>query len=76
MALLAKRVRFGDKWTAKDAWSAVAAISEYRSPAVDGRGGRHSVKIILGLDKAADIGKVVKLSLTSDPVLAARKMKA
>ena len=48
----------------------MAAISENRSPAVDG-----PVEIMLGVYKAAETGKVVKLPPTSDPVLDARKMK-
>lgn len=51
------------------------AIRENRAPAVDGPEGRRSVEIILGVYKAAETGKVVKLPLASDPVLAARKKK-
>ena len=51
------------------------AIRENRRPAVDGHEGRRSVEIILGIYKAAETGKVVKLPLASDPVLAARKNK-
>ena len=51
------------------------AIRDDRSPAVDGREGRRSVEIILGIYKAAETGKVLKLPLASDPVLAARKKK-
>ena len=43
---------------------------------VDGHEGRRSVEIILGIYKAAETGKAVKLPLASDPVLAARKRKA
>ncbi len=53
----------------------LAAIRENRKPAVDGHEGRRSVEIILGVYKAAETGKVVKLSLATDPVLAARKKK-
>ncbi len=54
----------------------LAAIKEKRAPQVDGHEGRRSVEIILGIYKAAETGKVVKLPLTSDPVLAARKKKS
>jgi predicted dehydrogenase len=49
------------------------AIRDDRRPAIDGHEGRRSVEIILGVYKAAETGKVVKLPLASDPVLAARK---
>jgi predicted dehydrogenase len=52
------------------------AIQQKRKPAIDGHEGRRSVEIILGVYKAAEAGKVVKLPLKSDPVLAARKKKA
>ncbi|MEX2112506.1 MAG: Gfo/Idh/MocA family oxidoreductase [Pirellulales bacterium] len=52
------------------------AVKENRAPAIDGHEGRRSVEIILGVYKAAETGKVVKLPLKSDPVLAARKKKA
>ena len=51
------------------------AITNRRKPAIDGHEGRRSVEIILGVYKAAETGKVVKLPLRSDPVLAARKKK-
>ena len=51
------------------------AIRTRRKPAIDGPEGRRSVEIILGVYKAAETGKVVKLPLKSDPVLAARKKK-
>jgi predicted dehydrogenase len=51
----------------------LAAIRENRKPAIDGHEGRRSVEIILGVYKAAETGKAVKLPLASDPVLAARK---
>jgi len=54
----------------------LAAIKENRKPAIDGHEGRRSVEIILGVYKAAETGKVVKLPLARDPVLAARKKKA
>jgi predicted dehydrogenase len=53
----------------------LASIGEKRKPAIDGPEGRRSVEIILGVYKAAETGKVVKLPLKSDPVLAARKKK-
>jgi predicted dehydrogenase len=53
----------------------LAAIAEKRKPAIDGHEGRRSVEIILGVYKAAESGKVVKLPLSSDPVLKARKKK-
>ncbi len=49
------------------------AIRTGRKPAIDGPEGRRSVEIILGVYKAAETGKTVKLPLASDPVLAARK---
>lgn len=52
------------------------AIRENRKPAVDGHEGRRSVEIILAIYKAAELGKTIKLPLTGDPVLAARKSKA
>lgn len=54
----------------------LAAITEKRKPAIDGHEGRRSVEIILGVYKAAETGKVVKLPLASDPVLKARKKEA
>jgi UDP-N-acetyl-2-amino-2-deoxyglucuronate dehydrogenase len=51
------------------------AIREDRAPAVDGREGRRSVEIILGIYKAAETGKTVGLPLAADPVLSARKNK-
>ena len=44
-----------------------------RKPAIDGHEGRRSVEIILGVYKAAETGKTVKLPLKADPVLKARK---
>ena len=43
-----------------------------RPPAIDGHEGRRSVEIILGVYKAAETGKTVKLPLKADPVLKAR----
>lgn len=51
------------------------AVIENRNPAVDGPEGRRSVEIILGIYKAAETGKAVKLPLASDPVLQARLKK-
>lgn len=51
----------------------VEAVKKNRPPAIDGHEGRRSVEIILGVYKAAETGKVVKLPLKSDPVLKARK---
>ena len=42
----------------------------------DGLEGRRSVEIILAIYKAAETGKAIKLPLTSDPVLQARKRSA
>jgi UDP-N-acetyl-2-amino-2-deoxyglucuronate dehydrogenase len=50
----------------------VEAIKNNRPPAIDGHEGRRSVEIILGVYKAAEIGKTVKLPLKTDPVLKAR----
>jgi predicted dehydrogenase len=50
----------------------VDAVKKDRPPAVDGHEGRRSVEIILGVYKAAETGKPVKLPLKSDPVLKAR----
>jgi predicted dehydrogenase len=49
------------------------AVKKNRPPAIDGYEGRRSVEIILGVYKAAETGKVVKLPLKADPVLKARK---
>jgi predicted dehydrogenase len=54
----------------------VEAVKKNRPPAIDGHEGRRSVEIILGVYKAAETGKSVKLPLKSDPVLKARKSKA
>ncbi len=51
----------------------VEAVRKNRRPAIDGHEGRRSVEIILGVYKAAETGKTVKLPLKSDPVLKARK---
>jgi predicted dehydrogenase len=49
------------------------AVHKNRAPAIDGHEGRRSVEIILGVYKAAETGKTVKLPLKADPVLKARK---
>jgi predicted dehydrogenase len=51
----------------------VDAVKKNRPPAIDGHEGRRSVEIILGVYKAAETGKPVKLPLKLDPVLKARK---
>jgi predicted dehydrogenase len=51
----------------------VEAVKKSRPPAIDGHEGRRSVEIILGVYKAAETDKTVKLPLKSDPVLKARK---
>ncbi len=50
----------------------VEAVKKNRPPAIDGHEGRRSVEIILGVYKAAESGKPVKLPLKTDPVLKAR----
>jgi predicted dehydrogenase len=52
------------------------AIRKDRAPAVDGLEGRRSVEIILGIYKAAESGKSVRLPLERDPVLRARSRRA
>ena len=49
------------------------AIKTGTTPLVDGPEGRRSVEIILGIYKAAETGRAVKLPLRSDPPLKARK---
>jgi predicted dehydrogenase len=51
----------------------VTAIQEDRAPAIDGPEGRKSVEIILGVYKSAETGRAIKLPLSRDPVLKARK---
>lgn len=53
-----------------------AAIDKDTRPEVDGPEGRRSVEIILAIYKSAELGRPVKLPLTSDPTLKARKTKA
>ncbi|MBP85673.1 MAG: oxidoreductase [Planctomycetaceae bacterium] len=50
----------------------VNAIKRGKTPLVDGHEGRRSVEIILGIYKAAETGKTIKLPLKSDPVLKAK----
>lgn len=51
----------------------VNAIKKKTNPSIDGPEGRRSVEIILGIYKAAETGRAVKLPLKSDPTLKARK---
>jgi predicted dehydrogenase len=51
----------------------VEAIKKNRTPAIDGHEGRRSVEIILAIYKSAELGKTVKLPLSGDPSLSARK---
>ena len=51
----------------------VEAIQKGRAPLIDGREGRRAVEIILGIYKAAESGKPVKLPLAGDPLLKARR---
>ena len=50
----------------------LSAIRKDRVPAVDGHEGRRSVEIILGIYKAAETGRAIRLPLKSDPVLKGR----
>ncbi len=49
------------------------AIKKGTTPSIDGHEGRRSVEVILGIYKAAETGRGVKLPLAGDPVLKARK---
>jgi len=51
----------------------VRAINTGGVPAVDGHEGRKAIEIILAIYKSSETGRPVKLPLTSDPVLKARK---
>ena len=51
----------------------LAAIRTRKNPSIDGQEGRRSVEIILGIYKAAETGRTVRLPLSSDPTLKARK---
>jgi predicted dehydrogenase len=50
------------------------AIKNKSTPSIDGPEGRRSVEIILGIYKAAESGRAVKLPLKSDPPLKARRV--
>ena len=50
----------------------IDAITQGRSPRVDGHEGRRSVEIILGIYQAAEARQTITLPLESDPVLQAR----
>jgi predicted dehydrogenase len=49
------------------------AIKHDKTPAVDGYEGRIAVEVILAIYKAAETSRAVKLPLSSDPVLKARR---
>ncbi|MEN6556584.1 MAG: Gfo/Idh/MocA family oxidoreductase [Thermoguttaceae bacterium] len=51
----------------------LAAIRKGEKPLIDGREGRRSVEIILGMYKSAETGRAVTLPLAADPTLKARK---
>jgi predicted dehydrogenase len=51
----------------------LSAIKKGTRPLVDGPEGRRSVELILAIYKAAETGRAVKLPLSADPVLRARK---
>ncbi len=51
----------------------LGAIKKRTRPPVDGPEGRRSVELILAIYKAAESGRAVKLPLSADPVLRARK---
>ncbi|GHT21966.1 oxidoreductase [Planctomycetales bacterium] len=53
----------------------LAAIDGKEQLAVDGSEGRKSVEVILAIYKSAEAGQTVKLPLSGDPVLEARKPK-
>ena len=50
------------------------AINKGTNPSIDGPEGRRSVEVILGIYKAAETGRAVRLPLKSDPVLKARRL--
>ena len=60
---------------AKQFQNVVQAIKKGIAPSIDGPEGRRSVEIILAIYKSAETGKAVKLPLTGDPVLKARRME-
>jgi len=51
----------------------IKAIKSGATPAIDGHEGRRAVEVILAIYRAAETGKGVRLPLTRDPVLAARR---
>jgi UDP-N-acetyl-2-amino-2-deoxyglucuronate dehydrogenase len=51
----------------------LGAIKKGTRPLVDGPEGRRSVELVLAIYKAAEAGRAVKLPLSADPVLRARK---
>lgn len=51
----------------------VDALKKSRPLAIDGREGRKAVEIILAIYKSAETGRAVKLPLTNDPSLKARR---
>ncbi len=59
---------------AKQFADVVRAIQKGSAPLVDGREGRRSVEIILGIYKSAETGRAVTLPLAGDPSLKARKV--
>ena len=52
----------------------VEAVKKNRPPAIDGHEGRRSVEIILGVYKAAETGKTVKLPLSGSVTSVSRYM--
>jgi predicted dehydrogenase len=50
------------------------AIKKGTLPQIDGHEGRRSVEVILGIYKAAETGRAVRLPLDRDPVLKARRI--
>ncbi len=63
----------GHQAHAKQFQNVVQAIKKNSAPAVDGPEGRRSVEIILAIYKSAETGKTVKLPLSGDPQLRARR---
>jgi len=59
---------------AKQFQDVIRAINKGEQPLIDGHEGRKSVEIILGVYKAAESGKAVRLPLERDPVLKSRKL--
>jgi predicted dehydrogenase len=58
---------------AKQFADVLKAIKKGGTPLIDGREGRRSVEVILGVYKAAETGRPVRLPLSGDPTLKARK---